>query len=85
LVENIETSARNETVTSVLCNSHTGEKSVMNQITLDHPTYLHEIWHYATNLLGDNATFSSIAELMNQQSAYSKYNELTIVLLVQKI
>jgi hypothetical protein len=41
----------------------------MNQITLDHPTYLHEVWCYATNLLGDNATFSSIAELMNQQSA----------------
>jgi len=46
-----------------------GEKSVMNQITLDHPAYLCELWHYAINMLGDNATFSSIAELINQQSA----------------
>jgi hypothetical protein len=68
-----------------------GEKGVMNQITLDHPTYLHELWHYATNLLGGNATFSSIAELMNQQSAVNldlklaNYNALKIVLMSQKM
>jgi hypothetical protein len=68
-----------------------GEKGVMNQITLDHPTYLHELWHYATNLLGGNATLSSIAELMNQQSAVNldlklaNYNALKIVLMSQKM
>ena len=65
-LKKIETSVRNETVTSVFCNSHKGKKSVMKQITLDHPTYLHELWCYATNLL---VTFSSIDELMNQKSA----------------
>jgi hypothetical protein len=50
-------------------NHHRGSTSDTDSITAHHPTYLHELCCSATNLLGDDATFTSIADLMNQQSA----------------
>ncbi len=64
----IEMSVRNETATRVFQNSHKGKTSLMDQIMSEHPTYLHHLWHHATNLLGDNATFKKLAKAMNLQS-----------------
>ncbi len=46
-----------------------GRTAYTDLITAEHPTYLHELFRQATNLLGDNASFEELAMAMNANSA----------------
>jgi len=56
-------------VRNVLKNKHKGKISYTDRITATHPEFLHNIWRYATTLLGQAATFPELAESMNLKSA----------------
>jgi len=56
--------------TSSLAKSkHKGTEKYTDIITRDHPHLLHQLFRYSTSILGDNASFDEIANLMNTQSA----------------
>ena len=58
---------------SILDMKHKGTKSYTAQVQLRHPTFLHDLYRYATEILGDSATFEEIAIVMNQK--YHRANE----------
>jgi hypothetical protein len=37
----------------------------MNRVEAEHPTYLHHLYHRATSIQGDDATFFEVASQMN--------------------
>jgi hypothetical protein len=64
-IEKIEDSVNYSSAKNVFQSKHKGKTSYMDRITLVYPTYLHNLWRQATNLLGDNATFEDLAHAMN--------------------
>jgi hypothetical protein len=51
--------------TAITTNNHKEKPSYTDSITQQHPTYLHELFRAATNLLGDDATLAMLAQKMN--------------------
>jgi hypothetical protein len=68
-IKNIEESIGTSEVSNVLASKNKGKTSYTDVITAMHPTYLHDMWHQSTRILGDAATFQEIATQINLQSA----------------
>ncbi len=64
----VENSILHSSSTAITTNNHKGKTSYTDNITQQHPTYLHELFRAATNLLGDDATFARLTQQMNLQS-----------------
>jgi len=47
---------------------HKGTKSYTAKVQSRHPTYLYDLYCYATEILGNSATFDKISIVMNQKS-----------------
>ena len=48
---------------------HKGTTSYMDHVEEHDPSYLHQMYRYATTILGDSATFKEITRLMAEKSA----------------
>ncbi len=64
----VEDSVRYSSSNTIVDNRHKGKTSYTDRLTSNYPQYLHQLWQYATDLLGDTATFGEITQAMNQQS-----------------
>ena len=67
-MEQIEKSFSFSSAKNTIKSNRKGRTSYTDQITADHPTYLHELYRHATDLVGTDATFEEIAWHMNLQS-----------------
>ena len=54
---------------------HKGKTSYMDCVEERDPSYLHRMYRYATNILGDSATFEEIARLMAEKSSAEDAHE----------
>ncbi len=78
-LKRISNSVAKSSTTAITNNKHTGKISYLDQITRQYPTYLHELYRSACQLVGDNATFDELARTMNMQStAYQNLPNLRI-------
>lgn len=66
-----KTASSGSTLT-IIKEHHRGSTSNTDNITAQHPTYLHELYCSVTNLLGDDAIHARIAKSMNQQLAVNQ-------------
>jgi len=55
---------------------HKGTTSYMDCIEEHNPSYLHQMYHYATTILGDNATFEETTRLMAEKSAAEEAHKI---------
>jgi len=56
----------------LISSKHKGIRSQTARVEAEHPTYLHELYQYATAILGNVATFAELAAQMNLLSAVDK-------------
>jgi hypothetical protein len=64
----VENRVLHSSSTAIMMNNNKGKTSYTDSITQQHCTYLHELFRVATNLLGDDVTFTRLAQQMNLQS-----------------
>ena len=65
-------------VTSISKTNHKGSVSYVDKIDNNHPGYLHELYRYATKIVGHKSSFAAIAIAMNEKSSVSSENRMTL-------
>jgi hypothetical protein len=68
-LKKIEASVLNTSANGIFHSKHKGMESQTKRVEAEHPTYLHSLYHRATTILGDAATFTKIVSQMNLLSA----------------
>jgi hypothetical protein len=71
-IKQFKDSTLHTTASNMFKNVHKGSTSQTGRVESQHPTYLHQLCHQATSILGDDASFSEVASQMNLLSIGSR-------------